>query len=200
MPVVAKFLQLRTAENMFMKKLLMFALLIPAVISISSFTLRKNQPASNEGIKWMTWQEMQEAQKKEPRKVFIDAYTDWCGWCKKIDQYTFTHPEIISYMNENFYAIKFDAETRESIKFKGKDYKFVPSGSRGYNELAAELLKGRLSYPTTVYLDENMDLLFPVPGYLEPKILEQLLHFVGGNNYKTMTFDIFQPKFQGKVQ
>lgn len=196
----AKFLQLRTVENVFMKKLIMFALLIPAVISISSFTLRKNHPASNEGIKWMTWQEMQEAQKKEPRKVFIDTYTDWCGWCKKMDQYTFTHPEIISYMNQDFYAIKFDAETRENIKFKGKDYKFVASGNRGYNELAAELLKGRLSYPTTVYLDENMDLLFPVPGYLEPKILEQLLHFVGGNNYKTMTFDIFQPKFQGKVQ
>jgi thioredoxin-related protein len=148
----------------------------------------------------MTWAEVQEAQKKEPRKVFIDTYTDWCGWCKKMDQYTFTHPEIISYMNENFYAIKFDAESREVVRYRDKDYKFVASGNRGYNELAAELLKGRLSYPTTVYLDENMDLLFPVPGYLEPKILEQLLHFVGGNNYKTMTFDIFQPKFQGKVQ
>jgi thioredoxin-related protein len=117
-----------------------------------------------------------------------------------MDQSTFTHPEIIKYLNENFYAVKFNAETRETIRFKGKDYKFIPSGNRGYNELADELLNGRLSYPTTVYLDENMNLLFPVPGYLDPKTLEQVLNFVGGNNYKTMTFDIFQPKFKGKIQ
>lgn len=185
-----------------MKKIPVVTCGILAIALICSFTLANKSISAveQEGIKWMTWNQVQEAQKKEPRKVFVDTYTDWCGWCKKMDQTTFTHPEIIKYMNENYYAIKFDAESRETIRLKGKDYKFIAQGNRGYNELAAELLKGRLSYPTTVYMDENMDLLFPVPGYLEPKILEQVLHFVGGNNYKTMTFDIFQPKFQGKIQ
>jgi thioredoxin-related protein len=185
-----------------MKKVSVVTMCVAMIALISSFTVyhKANNRTQAEGIKWMTWQQMQEAQKKEPRKVFIDTYTDWCGWCKKMDQSTFTHPEIIKYLNENFYAVKFNAETRETIRFKGKDYKFIPSGNRGYNELADELLNGRLSYPTTVYLDENMNLLFPVPGYLDPKTLEQVLNFVGGNNYKTMTFDIFQPKFKGKIQ
>jgi thioredoxin-related protein len=189
-------------KRAFMKKILPVVAVAILALSIYAFRAKEAKPAENEanGIQWLTWSEMQEAQKKEPRKVFIDVYTDWCGWCKRMDQTTFTHPEIINYMNSNFYAIKFDAEARENIKFKGKDYKFVASGNRGYNELAAEILNGRLSYPTSVYLDENMDLLFPVPGYLEPKILEQLLHFVGGNNYKNVKFDKFQEQFQGKIE
>lgn len=185
-----------------MKKILPVLAIAIFGLSVKSYSPAKAKTTENEatGIKWMTWKEMQEAQKTEPRKVFIDVYTDWCGWCKRMDQTTFTHPEIINYVNTNFYAIKFDAEVRESINFKGKEYKYVPQGNRGYNELAAEILNGRMGYPTSVYLDENMDVLFPVPGYLEPKILEQLLHFVGGNNYKTVKFDKFQEQFKGKIE
>ncbi|MCW5908620.1 MAG: DUF255 domain-containing protein [Chitinophagales bacterium] len=183
-----------------MKKHSPLVLLLVCLMVFSSYRPAEPKLPEAGGIKWMTWKEMQEAQKREPRKVFVDVYTDWCGWCKRMDQTTFVHPEIVKYLNENYYAIKFDAEERESIRFKGKDYKFVASGNRGYNELAAEILKGRMSYPTSVYLDENMDLLFPVPGYLEPKTLEQVLHFVGENVYKQMTFDIFQKDFTGKIK
>src|SRR5687767_13071642 len=115
-------------------------LLLPIFLLTTSFT----KPAEG-GIKWMTWAEVQEAQKKQPRKSVVDCYTDWCGWCKRMDASTFAHPDIVKYVNENFYAIKFDAETKEVVKFKGKEYKFVPSGNRGYNELAAEILNGQLS-------------------------------------------------------
>ncbi len=178
-----------------------FATLLLAIVisSFSPFVVKQKSPAP-EGIKWMTWQEVQEAEKTEPRKIFVDVYTEWCGWCKKMDQTTFTNPEIIRYMNNNFYAVKFDAETEEVIHFNGKDYKYVPSGNRGYNELAAEILNGRMSYPTSVYIDEDLNVLFPVPGYLEPKVLEEILNFVGGNNYKSMKFDEFRTKFKGTIQ
>lgn len=151
-------------------------------------------------IKWMTWKEVQEAQAKQPRKIFVDAYTDWCGWCKRMDATTFAHPEVVKYVNDNFYAVKFDAETREVIRFKGKEYNYVPSGYRGYNELAAELLNGQLSYPTSVYLDEQLNVIFPVPGYQDAKTFEAVINYVQSNSFKTMQFDKYQPLFKGKVQ
>lgn len=163
--------------------------------TLSSFT-----PPETAEIKWMTWKQVQEAQLKQPRKVFVDAYTDWCGWCKRMDASTFSNPEIIKYVNEHFYAVKFDAETKENILFKGKEYKFVPSGYRGYNELAAQLLNGQLSYPTSVYLDEKLDVIFPVPGYQDAKTFEGVINYVNSNSYKSTSFDSFQAQFKGKME
>uniref|UniRef100_A0A3Q2YUK7 Spermatogenesis-associated protein 20-like TRX domain-containing protein n=1 Tax=Hippocampus comes TaxID=109280 RepID=A0A3Q2YUK7_HIPCM len=49
------------------------------------------------------------------KKVFIDIYTDWCGWCKKMDKDTFQNPEVAAYMNENFLMVKMDAEGKDPI-------------------------------------------------------------------------------------
>lgn len=177
--------------------------IIPIVALFFIATSFKCSPSTNNpnasGIKWMSWKEVQEAQKKEPRKIFVDVYTDWCGWCKRMDATTFTNPEIVKYISKNFYAVKFDAETQEAINFKGKDYKYVAQGARGYNELAAEILNGQMSYPTAVYFDENMEEIFPVPGYQEPKMLETILNYVQSNSYKNVKFDDYQRDFKGTI-
>ncbi len=173
-----------------------FALMAVAGIFIALSFAIKPQPASSEGgIKWMSWKDMQEAQKKEHRKVFVDVYTGWCGWCKRMDASTFKDAYIVKYVNDNFYAVKFDAETKENINFKGKDYKYIAQGMQGYNELAAEILNNQMSYPTSVYFDENMDEIFPVPGYQETNVFEQVLSYVASNKYKTVKFDDFQKTF-----
>ena len=191
---------LSTENSEFMKKLLMLTLPLTLAVLAFSFT-RPSAPTSEVAeIKWMTWKEVQEAQKKEPRKVFVDAYTDWCGWCKRMDATTFTNPEIVKYVNKNFYAIKFNAETQEVIHFNGKDYKYVSQGMRGYNELAAEILNGQMSYPTSIYFDEQMNQIFPVPGYQDPKMFESVLNFVASNSYKTSAWEKYQAEFKGKIQ
>lgn len=180
-----------------MKKLL---LVVPAVVAlvVMSF-IHKPKSAETAEIKWMTLKEAQEAQKKEPRKIVVDVYTGWCGWCKRMDATTFTNPEIVKYVGEKFYAVKFDAETQELIHFNNKDYKYVTQGSRGYNEWAAEMLNGQLSYPTTVYFDEQLNEIFPVPGYQDPKTFETVINFVASDSYKTLKFEEYQGKFKGKI-
>ena len=91
----------------------------------------------------MTWEEAVQKASTEasPKKLFIDVYTDWCGWCKKMDKDTFQNAEVAAYMSENFYMVKLDAEQKEPIEFKGKTYNFVATGRRGYHELAAALLQ-----------------------------------------------------------
>jgi len=136
-------------------------------------------------VQWMTWEEATTLATTEenPKKIFVDVYTDWCGWCKKMDKDTFQNAEVAAYMSENFYMVKLDGEGKEPITYKGKTFKFVPSGKKGYHQLALALLQGRLSYPTVVFLDENLNMLSPVPGYQKPKPFLNIARYFGDNIY-----------------
>ncbi|WP_045803186.1 thioredoxin family protein [Flagellimonas lutaonensis] len=142
---------------------------------------------SAQEINWLTWKEAVALTKNEgnTKKVFVDVYTDWCGWCKKMDKDTFQNPEVAAYMQANFHMVKMDAEGKEPIEYNGKTFKYVPSGRRGYHELAAALLQGRLSYPTVVFLDENLNMLSPVPGYQKVEPFLQIARYFGDDIYKT---------------
>lgn len=151
-------------------------------------------------IKWLSIEEAAKLSQKKPRKIVMDVYTDWCGWCKRMDATTFQHPAIIKYINDNYYAVKFNGENKEVVNFKGKDYKFVQSGMRGYNELAAFLLNGQLGYPSIVFLDEKMDLIQALPGYKDAKTFDIITHFFGQNEHKKGTFDQFAAQYKSPVE
>lgn len=147
-------------------------------------------------IKWITWEEAIERSKKEKRKIFIDIYTDWCGWCKKLDKTTFAQEDIADYINANYYPIKFDAEMERSVVLKEKEYKFVKSGRNGYHELAAQLLQGRMSYPSMVFLDEEFNMIQAIPGYQDAGIFELIISYFGSNSHRTVPWNKFQASFR----
>ncbi|XLS28064.1 thioredoxin family protein [Flavobacteriaceae bacterium M23B6Z8] len=164
-----------------MKTILLRPVLLICIFMISvSF----NPPA--EKIEWMTFTEAVEkaASDENPKKIFIDVYTDWCGWCKRMDAVTFNNPEVAAYMQENFYMVKLDAEQREDIVYNNRTFKYVASGRRGYHELAAELLRNKMSYPSVVFLDENVKIVTVVPGFRQPKEFLKVAKYVGDNVFK----------------
>ena len=156
----------------------------------------KTVAPKEEGVKWLTIEQAQELNKKKPRKIFIDVYTDWCGWCKRMDKTTFNHPKVAKYLNDNFYPVKLDAEQNANIIFKDQVYKM---GARGTHDLAVSLLAGQMSYPTTVYLDEKLNVISPIPGYMEAKQFNALLHFINTEAYKKGQFDAFEKGFKGDI-
>ncbi len=110
---------------------------------------------SNAGLQWMDIQTAANHKNAEGKMYFIDVYTAWCGWCKVMDNKTFSDPTVQKALNERFHVVKFDAEQKEPIVFNNKNYEWQNSGRNGINTLAVELLGGEMGFPSYVYLDKN---------------------------------------------
>ena len=119
------------------------ALLILLLVTFSTIV------AQDHKINWLSIEEVEVLQQKEPRKVLMDVYTTWCGPCKMMMRNTFTNKDVINYVNKNFYAVKFDAESGEDVTFKGTSYKnpsYNPNARRKSPHQFAQAL-GISSYP-----------------------------------------------------
>lgn len=138
-------------------------------------------------IKWMTINEALDAQKKHPKKIFLDAYTTWCGPCKLLDKNTFSNLDVIEYINKNYYPVKFNAEGAEEVSYRGMSFKnpnYDPNrrGRNSQHDFARAMkITG---YPSLVFFDEKGNLIGPIPGYRTPLQLELFLKLFVEEDYK----------------
>jgi thioredoxin-related protein len=173
------------------KATLMLLLLLPAL-------------AATAQIKWHTFEEAVELCKKRPKKIFIDVYTNWCGWCKVYDKNTFSNPEIAAYMNKHFYSVKLNAEGADTIRFQG--HTFVnpnPKGRQSTHMLAASLLNGKMSYPSVVFMNEQFQLLHVQSGYLPPEQFAPFMVYIGEAWYdpsKNTSWESFNKDFKWPLE
>jgi len=145
-----------------------------------------------EAVQWLDLDEALELQREEPRKLFIDVYTDWCGWCKKMDKTTFQEPEVAELLNEKFYPVKFDAESDHPVRFAGQVYKNPnPGARRSTHRLTYALLGRKVSYPSYAFYDENYSRITVVKGYVKPENLMPVLHFIGNDIYQNKQWNEF---------
>jgi thioredoxin-related protein len=126
-------------------------------------------------IKWLSMDEALAAQKKKAKPIFMDVYTDWCGPCKMLDKNTFQDKAVADYINQNYYAVKFNAEGNSTITYKGKKYsnpQYVADrkGRNAMHEFTA-FLKVQ-AYPSMMVFDSKGEVKAPIVGYLTP---DQLL-------------------------
>jgi thioredoxin-related protein len=159
--------------------------ILPALVicgALTSSGLRK--PAEESEVHWMTFEQAVEKSKTEKRKIVIDIYTNWCGWCKVMDKNTFRDPEVARLLNEKFYPVKLNAEQTEDIVFQGTTYKFVSSGNSGVHQLAAALLNNQLSYPTVAFIEEDFKSVSPIPGYKKADEFHKMLMYFATELYK----------------
>lgn len=111
---------------------------------------------SQDQITWLKFEEAVAANQSDPKMLLVDVYTDWCGWCKKMDKETFTDPEVVKYVNENFYAVKLNAEDNErTFDFMGKKFSEA--------QMAASMRVR--SYPNFVIIEPTLQNIAQLPGY-----------------------------------
>ncbi len=172
-----------------MQKVIVFIVGAALLIAFTSFRV-----PGKEKIQWLSIAEMQVAYKKNPKPILVDVYTSWCGWCKVMDKETYSNSKVAAYINEKYYAVKFDAESRDSTEWNGIKYGFDQQNK--VNEMAMYLLYGQLSYPTTVFLASLDAKPAPLPGYLKPKEIESPLKFFGDGVYKSKNFPEYMKSFK----
>ncbi|MCP9235097.1 DUF255 domain-containing protein [Lewinella sp. JB7] len=140
-------------------------------------------------VEWLTWEEAMQRNATEPRNILVDVYTDWCGWCKKMDQQVFAAPEIAEHISKNFYAVKLDAEQREDITYDGHVFSYDPGvGRRGVHALAVALLDGRMSYPSVVYLDARRQRITISPGFKPAKAYLNELRYISEGHFRELSY------------
>ncbi len=155
---------------------------------------------AQEKINWMSFEEAVALAEEEPKHIFVDVYTDWCGWCKKMDASTFVDPAIVNLMNEYFYAVKLDAEQKDTIFFQGSEFVNPnPDGRRSSHQMAQALLKGKMSYPSYVFLNAQTEWLTVVTGYRKSPEMEQVLTYFGESAYESKTWEQFMATFASKA-
>ncbi len=114
---------------------------------------------AQEQIQWMKFEEAVAANANNPKMILVDVYTDWCGWCKKMDKDTFTDPRVVAHLKKNFYAVKLNGEdTKRRFPFMGKTFSEA--------EMAVAMRVN--SYPNFVVIEPGLQNLAQLPGYREP--------------------------------
>lgn len=177
-----------------------YLVLFTTLLFVGSMTAQK--------INWLTMNQAVAAQANVPKKIFVDMYTKWCGPCKLMDRNTFSNKDVITYINNNFYAVKFNAEGDETIKTNDQTFT-----NPGYDPAKAQRRNSRHqfttymgvnAYPTVLFIDENGDLINRVKGYKTPHQMELYLKFFGTDLWETMQtqkefddyFQNFEPEFK----
>lgn len=189
-----------------MIKKILFALGIATLVVIAQSFVDTNissiKDDSKGPVKWYTFEEAVNLQKKNPKPIMVDIYTSWCGPCKMMSKNTFGNAIIAKYLNEHYYPVKFDAESRDSVKFNG--YVFAnknPQGTqRPVHDFAVSILDGKLSYPSIVFLNEDIKKIHTLVGYHQAEQFEPVMKFLGSGIYKTATYEEFQKTFIAEIK
>lgn len=153
-------------------------------------------------VKWMTLEQAMAAQQEKPKKIFIDFYADWCGPCKIMDKNTYGHQEIANFLNENYYAVKFDAEGKESVTVFGRIFSNPEFSSGKKRNSMHDFTKfmNVNSVPSIVFLDEQSMPITNINGFLTAKELDPYLRIISSDEYKKFKSRAEWENYQRKMK
>jgi len=163
-------------------------LIVVALVAVGLavfFTSQKDHEgtgSSSEKIKWHSYNDGVTLARTQNKKLLIDVYTDWCGWCKKMDSEVYSDENIRTLVADHFIAVKLNAESSNSVTV----------GTDQLDEAGVARAMGVTGYPTTVFLESGAGPITKISGYMEAKEFATVLRFIGEDHYKTTTFEKFK--------
>ncbi|MGH7504529.1 MAG: DUF255 domain-containing protein [Longimicrobiales bacterium] len=97
-------------------------------------------------IRWRSWgpEPLAEAGREE-KPVLLNLTAAWCTWCHRLDETTYSDPELIDLLNEHFVAVRVDADRHPHVQDR-----YIAGG-----------------WPTTAFLTPTGEVLW-AGTYVEP--------------------------------
>lgn len=128
-------------------------------------------------VKWHTVEEAAKANIGE-RIYFVDFYTSWCGYCKKMDRETFSDPIVAKILNKYYYPVKFNAESGNTFSWHGQSY----GPSKDPRSKIHQFARGLQGYPSFVLYRADGSPLQVIPGFYPPdQFIIVLWYFANGD-------------------
>lgn len=172
-----------------------YSLIISLALSALFFSTDGLAQNAAPSVQWLSWNDGISKATKENKKILLYIYTSSCVWCRKMERETFANEAVAQLVKAEFVAIKLNASDNSELEFKGKTYRFVGSATGGCNGLAAELLGGRMSFPSVAFLDETQQTLQALAGFKTAEDFSAIATYYGKNYYQTMPWSSFQKKY-----
>ncbi len=185
-----------------MNQIIAISLFAVLLLTSSAHTSTERQPVEQAQVQqkgtinWVTWDEAMRLFQQEKKKIVVSVHRKNCNWCKKMDSETFENPQIANYINKHFYAVKFDADHSKEVEKGEKTYKAVRKSGKTVHEFTAYLTMGQMSTPTTVFFNEQLELLQPLPGYKKTELFEIILTYFGGDHYLRVPWSRYKAEYE----
>jgi thioredoxin-related protein len=164
-----------------MNRILVLALFL-SLVGIMKAEAQNQRPSvvvEAETVDWLPLDEALEKARATNKKILIDVYAPWCGFCRRMHAETFSDPSVSKYIEENYIATRVDGDSSEQYSFLGHTF----SGT----ELAAQL--GARGFPTTVFLFSSGQYIAPLPGFVDHERFVPVLSYISTDAFESQSFE-----------
>jgi thioredoxin-related protein len=155
---------------------------LAAVVVKKGVTTKAAAKSAEGGPRWRDIGAALDEAKSSGKPIMVDVYTDWCGWCKRMDRDTYAKPEVKAYLEKSFVPVRLNAESSTTVMYLGKSYT--------YRELAGGFRIN--SYPTTMFLGSDGKHLASAPGYMGAGDFLTVLRYFGDGHFKSQSWKEYQ--------
>ncbi|HZV11714.1 MAG TPA: thioredoxin fold domain-containing protein [Candidatus Kapabacteria bacterium] len=156
--------------------------IIAAALAFRAGISPVGQSAHPTNVEWRNFADGMNLSRTTNKKLLVDVYTDWCGWCKTMDKETYSQDDIISYITDHFIPVRLNAESQEVRQF---DTVHITDA-----ELADAF--GVTGYPTTIFITSTGQPITSIPGYIQKDEFKKILHYVAEEAYTKMDYEQYK--------
>ncbi len=141
------------------------------------------QQSAPKSMQWVALDEAVKTAAASGKYVFVTVYTDWCGYCRKLNNVTFKAGPVLEELHKNFQSVRINAESKQPVIWQGK--------KMSEREVAGEAW-GVTGYPTMLFMSPKGEIIGSYSAYAAPELMVNLLTYISsGARERKVSFEDF---------